>query len=192
MDYSNYLNYYPGFPIAGVNFVDIIPLVRDKDVFRSLIKDLSKLVTTPNLVSPEARGFLFSTPILCNEESCVENIILMRKKGKLPYAEGDLIGVEITKEYGRDTIYFRLSDVAAGVHDDNCFHVSFFDDVLATGGTAKGIAEGLEAQKIVIDGKEYGIKVDEFVFLIELDNLNGAKGLKEIAPVKSLIHLRPE
>lgn len=186
--YEDLLKYYPGFPIEGVNFVDIIPLMQNKETFKSLIKDLGKLVDSPNVAAPEARGFLFAAPMLVSCENVV-NVIPMRKKGKLPYAEGDLVGVDITKEYGKDKIFFRLSDVAAGVPDGDTFNVTFFDDILATGGTAKGIAEGLEQHKVIVGDKEYKIKVTDFVFLAELDDLNGRAIIEDVAPVKSLIHI---
>ena len=186
--YEDLLKYYPGFPIEGVNFVDIIPLMQDKETFKSLIKDLGKLIGSPNVAAPEARGFLFAAPMLVSFDNVV-NVIPMRKKGKLPYTEGDLVGVDITKEYGKDKIFFRLSDVAAGVPEGDTFNVTFFDDILATGGTAKGIAEGLEQHKVVIGEKEYGIKVTDFVFLAELDDLNGRALIEDVAPVKSLIHI---
>ncbi len=186
--YEDLLKYYPGFPIEGVNFVDIIPLMQNKETFKSLIKDLGKLIGSPNVAAPEARGFLFAAPMLVSCDNVV-NVIPMRKKGKLPYTEGDLVGVDITKEYGKDKIFFRLSDVAAGVPEGDTFNVTFFDDILATGGTAKGIAEGLEQHKVVIGEKEYGIKVTDFVFLAELDDLNGRALIEDVAPVKSLIHI---
>ena len=34
MDYSKYIKFYPDFPIKGVNFVDIIPFIQDKELFR--------------------------------------------------------------------------------------------------------------------------------------------------------------
>ena len=186
--YEDLLKYYPGFPIEGVNFVDIIPLMQDKETFKSLIKDLGKLIGSPNVAAPEARGFLFFFFFLVSCDNVV-NVIPMRKKGKLPYTEGDLVGVDITKEYGKDKIFFRLSDVAAGVPEGDTFNVTFFDDILATGGTAKGIAEGLEQHKVIIGEKEYGIKVTDFVFLAELDDLNGRALIEDVAPVKSLIHI---
>lgn len=186
--YQDYLKFYPGFPIEGVNFVDIIPLMQDKALFKSLIQDLGKLVESPNVVAPEARGFLFAAPMLVSCDN-VTNVIPMRKKGKLPHAEGDLVAVDIVKEYGKDQIFFRLSDIAAGEPEGDTFYVTFFDDVLATGGTARGIAEGLEQNVVVKDGRQYRIKVTDFVFLVELDDLKGRDQIADIAPVKSLIHL---
>ncbi|MBO4340918.1 MAG: hypothetical protein J5835_05770 [Bacteroidales bacterium] len=188
MDYTKCLKFYPDFPIPGVNFVDIIPFVQNKEVFRSLVKDLGRLSDSPNIVAPEARGFLFAAPMLTECEK-VQNIIPFRKKGKLPHSEGDLVGIDITKEYGRDQIFFRLSDIAAGKAEDGVFKVTFFDDILATGGTARGIAEGLEKQKVFVDGKDYGIKVTDFVFLVEIEGLGGREAIEAIAPVKSLMRV---
>ena len=188
MEYKDYLKFYPGFPIPGVNFVDIIPLMQDKAVFGSLVRDLGALCSSPNIAAPEARGFLFAAPMLICCDN-VSNVIPMRKKGKLPFKEGDLVGVDITKEYGKDQIYFRLTDVAAGKPEGDVFNVTFLDDVLATGGTALGIAEGLQQHRVLLNGKEYGIRITDFVFLVELDDLKGRDLLTPIAPVKSLIHL---
>lgn len=185
MDYKPYLKYYPNFPKKGVNFVDIIPLIQDKALFRQLVDDLMDLCDTPNIAAPEARGFLFATPMLYAQK--VENVITLRKKGKLPFSEGDLMQVEIMKEYGPDHIYFRRSDIAASKPTGDTIEITFFDDILATGGTAMGIARGLESHKVLVDGKEYGIKVTDFVFLVEIEGLGGRELLEGIAPVKALI-----
>ena len=169
MDYKKALKFYPDFPIKGVNFVDIIPLLQDKEVFRSLTRDLGALCGAPNIAAPEARGFLFAAPMLYG---C------------------DLVQVEIMKEYGPDHVYFRRSDLAASRRSaDGLVELTFFDDILATGGTARGLAEGLERQEVVIDGTPCRVKVKDFVFLVEIDDLPGRRRLEDIAPVKSLIHV---
>jgi len=188
MDYKDYVKFYPDFPIKGVNFVDIIPLMQDKEVFRTLVDELASLCTAPNVAAPEARGFLFAAPMLY-APGRVQNVIPLRKKGKLPFSEGDLMQVQIMKEYGPDHVYFRRSDLEAGVPENGALEITFFDDILATGGTARGLAQGLNAQTVTIDGKEYPVKVKEFVFLCEIDDLPGRKRLEDIAPVKSLMHV---
>ena len=188
MDYLSHLSFYKDFPVPGINFVDIIPLMQDKALFRQITADLGALCAAPTVATPEARGFLFAAPLLTGCEH-IASVIPLRKKGKLPYREGDLVGVEITKEYGTDHLYYRLSDVAAGRRDGNVFHVTFFDDILATGGTALGAARSLEAQTLVVDGEPCRVKVDDFVFLVELDELKGREVLEQMAPVKSLIHV---
>jgi adenine/guanine phosphoribosyltransferase-like PRPP-binding protein len=61
--------------------------------------------------------------------------------------------------------------------------------VLATGGTAEDLAKSLEAQKIVVNGKEYGVKVKEFVFIVEIADLKGKERLESIAPVRSITEI---
>lgn len=187
MDYRPYLKYYPNFPKKGVNFVDIIPLIQNKELFRHLVDDLVAMCETPNIAAPEARGFLFATPMLYAQK--VENVITLRKKGKLPFSEGDLMQVEIMKEYGPDHIYFRRSDIAASKPSGDTIELTFFDDILATGGTARGIADKLNSMKIEVEGKEYKVKVKDFVFLVEIDDLPGRSRLEDLGPVKSLIHV---
>lgn len=185
---KNTLKFYKDFPKEGIMFVDIIPFLQDKKVFAQLTDELGKLVTAPNIAAPEARGFLFTAPLLISKPE-VENIIPIRKSGKLPFAEGDLQEISIMKEYGADHLYYRLSDIVAGKAEDGKIYISIIDDVLATGGTAEGIAQSLQGRKVTKDGIEYEVVISEFIFLVELDFLNGAERLEKIAPVKSLIHL---
>lgn len=179
------LKYYKDFPKEGIVFVDIIPYLQRKDVFTKLMAKIGEACTTANIVAPEARGFLFAAPLLCTSER-VKNIIPVRKSGKLPFAEGDLREVLIEKEYGCDKLYYRLSDIAEGEPVDDCFEVTILDDVLATGGTAEGLAASLNALRIEHNGKEYGVRVKEFVFIVEIGDLGGAKRLERIAPVHSI------
>ena len=182
------LNFYKDFPKEGINFIDIMPFLYSKEVFREVISELDALVQTPNLAVPEARGFLFGTPLLMTD-GAVGNVIPVRKSGKLPFSEGDLVGVEIMKEYGADKLFYRKSDVAAGKASGNVIEVTILDDILATGGTAEALAQSLMETPVVKDGVEYKVVVKKFVFLVEIDDLHGADRLEKIAPVASLIHL---
>ena len=182
------LKFYKDFPKEGIVFVDIIPWLQDKKIFNQIIDEIGARLSAPNIAAPEARGFLFSAPLMVAKEE-VQTIIPIRKSGKLPYNEGDLCDVEIEKEYGSDHLFYRLSDIAAAKAEGDEIHISIIDDLLATGGTAEGVAKSMMAQKIVKDGKEYKVVIDEFIFLVELDFLNGAERLEKIAPVKSIVHL---
>ena len=184
----NTLQFYQDFPKEGIKFVDIIPLLQDKAVYKRLIDQLTQLTTAANVVAPEARGFLFASPLLITSEK-VQNIVPIRKSGKLPFNEGDLIEVLIEKEYGFDKLYYRLSDIAAGKPEGDHFEVTLFDDVLATGGTAEGLARSMESQRIVVDGKEYGVKIKEFIFLVHLEELGGKARLEQYAPVHTLMDI---
>ena len=182
------LKFYKDFPKEGIVFVDIIPWLQDKKIFSQIIDEIGARLSAPNIAAPEARGFLFSAPLMVAKQE-VQSIIPIRKSGKLPYNEGDLCDVEIEKEYGSDHLFYRLSDIAAAKADGDEIHISILDDLLATGGTAEGVAKSMMEQKIVKDGKVYKVVIDEFIFLVELDFLKGAERLEKIAPVKSIVHL---
>ena len=113
----------------------------------------------------------------------------MRKSGKLPFNDGDLVEVKVQKEYGFDQLYYRLSDISAGVPTGDTFEVTILDDVLATGGTAEGVARSLEQLTIERDGKSYKVKIKEFVFLVGIPEIGGQERLEKIAPVTVLMNI---
>ena len=180
------IKFYPDWPKEGVNFVDLLPLLSDAQIFSVIIEELGKHVTTPNIAAPEARGFLFAAPLLVTD-SKTHTLITFRKNGKLPAREGDLQKVSIVKEYGEDSLYFRKSDLENSLVTNGVVEVTILDDILATGGTSVKMAQHLEALTVVKDGVEYPVKVKEFVFLADLSFLHGKELLEEIAPVYSLI-----
>ena len=191
MNYKDIINHYPDFPKPGIDFIDIIPFLSNKEAFNELIADIDRNVHCPNVATVEARGFFFAAPLL-TQSKLVQNIIPIRKKSKLPYTEGDLHELEIMKEYGSDHVFYRLSDIAAGKPEGNTFYLTLFDDILATGGTACGIAEALNKEVVCVDGKEYKVKVREFVFLVEFPDLYDHARIEAIAPVKSFIQIEGE
>jgi len=188
MNYKDVINHYPDFPKPGIDFIDIIPFLSNKEAFKQIVSDIDANVHCPNVVTVEARGFLFAAPLLA-QSKLVQNIVPIRKKGKLPFAEGDLRGVDIVKEYGADKVYYRLSDIAAGKPEGDTIYLTFLDDILATGGTAIGIANALNSEKIHIDDKEYSVKVKEFIFLVEFPDLYDHALIESIAPVKSFLRI---
>ncbi len=191
INYSDIINHYPDFPKPGIDFIDILPFLSNKEAFKQLIADIDAHTHCPNVATVEARGFLFAAPLL-TQSKLIEHIIPIRKKGKLPYAEGDLHDVEIMKEYGADHVYYRLSDIAAGKPEGDTFYLTFFDDILATGGTACGIAEALNREVIHLDGKEYKVRVKEFLFIVEFPDLYDHDLINSIAPVHSFIKIHGE
>ena len=182
--FEDVIKHYPDFPKPGIDFIDVLPFMHNKEAFSQAVKEIDCLTTTPNVATVEARGFLFSAPLLTGSDH-VQTIVPVRKKGKLPHAEGDLVRVEIEKEYGSDEVFYRRSDLEACVSSDDTIELTLLDDLLATGGTALGIAKSLNGE--VINGKRVVIK--EFLFLVELPTLGGRKILEGIAPVHSLMSL---
>ena len=184
MNYLDIINHYPDFPKEGIDFIDILPFLQNKEAFNQLIADIDAHTHYPNVATVEARGFLFAAPLLTQSKQ-VQSVIPIRKKGKLPYNEGDLHDVAIQKEYGSDHVYYRLSDISAGVPEGDTFNITFFDDILATGGTAVGIAEALNRETVTLNGREYKVKVKEFLFLVEFPDLYDHDRINAIAPVHS-------
>lgn len=182
--FEEVIKHYPDFPKEGIDFIDVLPFLQDKKVFAEAIREIDRLCTAPNVATVEARGFLFSAPLLTVSDH-VEAIIPIRKKGKLPFAEGDLVKVKIEKEYGSDEVFYRRSDFAVARANGDFIDVTILDDLLATGGTVKGIVDSLQQQ--VIEGRR--IRIKEIIFLVELPDLNGRKVLEGIAPVHSLMQL---
>lgn len=183
------LKFYKNFPKEGVNFIDIIPFLQSRGAFSKVVDALNKFTTAPNVAAPEARAFLFASPLLMKEGSSVENVIPLRKSGKLPFNDGDLIEVCIEKEYGFDKLYYRLSDIAAGVPTGDTFEITVLDDVLATGGTAEGVARSLQSLTIYKAGKPYKVRIKEFVFLVGIPEIGGRERLEKIAPVTTLMDI---
>ncbi|KWW31222.1 MAG: adenine phosphoribosyltransferase [bacterium P3] len=180
--YEHIIKHYTDFPKPGIDFIDILPFLHDKTAFRDAVCRLDTLCTAPNVATVEARGFLFAAPLLVQSEH-IQTLVPVRKKGKLPYAEGDLHSVSIEKEYGRDEVYYRLSDLAACRPEDGVVELTLLDDLLATGGTALGIAQALNRE--TVNGCRVHVK--EFLFLVELTDLQGRAQLEQLAPVRSLM-----
>lgn len=182
--FENVIKHYPDFPKPGIDFIDVLPFLQDKEAFAAAVAEIDRLSTAPNVATVEARGFLFAAPLLSVSDH-VKTIVPFRKKGKLPHAEGDLVRVEIMKEYGSDELFYRLSDFAACEANGDYVDVTLFDDLLATGGTVKGIVDSLQQQ--TIEGRR--IRIKEFIFLVELPALGGRRILEPVAPVHSLLSL---
>ena len=182
--FEEVIKHYPDFPKPGIDFIDVLPFLQDKKAFAEAIREIDRCCTAPNVATVEARGFLFAAPLLSVSDH-VQTIVPIRKKGKLPHAEGDIQRVCIEKEYGSDEVFYRRSDLAACTVKGDTIELTLLDDLLATGGTALGIAKALNGE--VIDGRRVVVK--EFVFLVELPALGGRKLLEAVAPVHSLMSL---
>ena len=62
--YKDYIIEVPNFPIKGVNFKDISPLLSDHRTFRSAVADMGRLVKNPDYwVGIDSRGYLFSSAL---------------------------------------------------------------------------------------------------------------------------------
>lgn len=122
----------PDFPKPGIIFKDITPVLKHPAAFRFIIRRLAKHfrpLQPTVIVSMEARGFLLGAA-LAYELGC--GFVPVRKKGKLPYKTR---AIAYALEYGTDTL-----EMHADALDANDV-VVIIDDVLATGGTARAVAD---------------------------------------------------
>lgn len=161
MNLKDYIETIPDFPKKGIMFRDITPLINNGDAFNEVINkfaDFAKKAGATVIAGPEARGFLFGTPV-----SAKLNIgyVPVRKPGKLPRKT---ISFDYDLEYGKNTLC---------VHEDafkKGDKVLIIDDLLATGGTA------LASCKLV---EKCGAEVVGLCFVIDLVDLKGRELLKD-------------
>lgn len=151
----------PDFPIKGILFKDITPILADSRLFRIAVDsfaDRHKDKKIDAVVGIDARGFIFAGAVAYK---LGVGFVPVRKKGKLPYKT---VVTSYTLEYGSETSEMHIDALKKG---DN---VIIVDDLLATGGTA------MAAATLV---KQLGANIAEIDFLIELSFLKGRERLKE-------------
>jgi adenine phosphoribosyltransferase len=158
----------PDWPVPGVTFRDITPLLADPAGLASVVAGiragLSGIgVGDIDLVAGvEARGFVLGAPLAL---AMGVGFVPVRKQGKLP---GDVHVETYDLEYGTATLELQVGAVASG------HRVLLVDDVLATGGTAVASVSLLRAA---------GAEVVAFAVLLELVGLGGRERLANLEVV---------
>ncbi|MGI8543630.1 MAG: adenine phosphoribosyltransferase [Aridibacter sp.] len=145
----------PDFPKEGINFYDITTLLQDADGFKQTIDALVEQVKDEKIdtvIGIESRGFIFGTPVAYQLGA---GFIPVRKPNKLPWEK---VSVSYDLEYGQDTLEMHRDAVGDG------HNVLIVDDLLATGGTARAVADLV---------KKVGGNIVKMLFVIELDFLGG-------------------
>ena len=130
------------FPIEGIEFIDINPLVIQKETFNEIINKFVEEIKDKNvdyIVAPEARGFLFGSAVA---NKLKIGFIPVRKKGKMPPTTVEK-EFDYEKEYGKDTL--ELPKLVNEGYKDKNFHI--IDDIYATGNTSQAIKKAIEELK---------------------------------------------
>jgi adenine phosphoribosyltransferase len=151
------------FPVPGIIFKDITPVLADGRLFAELIGhyvDRYRGQGITQIVGIESRGFLLGAPVAA---ALGVGLTLVRKPGKLPRQTRK---VTYDLEYGTDTLTMHADALTSADR------VVILDDVLATGGTASATAELVEST---------GAQLHEFGFLMELSFLPGRQKMGERA-----------
>tara|TARA_R100000278_G_scaffold112832_2_gene90770 strand:+ start:372 stop:869 length:498 start_codon:yes stop_codon:yes gene_type:complete len=151
--YKRLIKEVPDFPIKGVNFKDISPLLADQQMFLSAIADMGRLVKNPDYwVGVDSRGYLFASAIAIQFGG---GVVCARKEGKTP---GKFVSQTYDLEYGTATL-----ELQPGNGD-----VVIVDDVLATGGTLQATNDLANKAgynvlgNIVLVDLEYVPRIDNF------------------------------
>jgi adenine phosphoribosyltransferase len=150
----------PDFPVAGIMFKDITPLLLDHEAVRFAVRQLADWARPRQVdyvVAAEARGFILGAALALELDA---GFVPARKPGKLP---SETVSAEYILEYGVDALEMHADAMAHGAR------VLIHDDLLATGGTARALAELVE---------ELGGNVVGFAFLVELRFLEGRRRLE--------------
>ena len=122
----------PDWPKPGVCFFDICSIIEHPEAFAWTVQQFNSLCRNNSveaIVSPDARGFLWGSPVAFSTGLPLH---LARKPGKLP---GDVVTQHYAFEYATASISMQASCPLEGRR------VLLLDDVLATGGTALAVVD---------------------------------------------------
>jgi adenine phosphoribosyltransferase len=159
VDLSAYIRDVPNFPVEGVIFKDITPLLRSPEAFSYAVDRLESYCRSKRpdvIVAIEARGYILAAPLALRMGVA---FVPARKPGKLPWKT---IREEYQLEYGLAVLEVHEDAIAAGQR------VVIVDDVIATGGT-------LNATRRLVE--RLGGTVEGIACLVELTFLNGRQAL---------------
>jgi adenine phosphoribosyltransferase len=160
-DLGAYIRDIPDFPKPGILFKDITPLLLDHEALSDAIEhlaDWARPLDVDYVVAAEARGFILGAAIA---RELGAGFVPARKPGKLPH---ETISAEYILEYGVDALEMHADALADGAR------VLLHDDLLATGGTARALAELIEGT---------GARIAGCAFLVELTFLGGRERLAD-------------
>lgn len=147
------------FPVPGVSFKDITPVLADGTLFPAVTGQMAALfggAGVTRVAAIESRGFVFGAPVA---QELRVGLVPVRKAGKLPYRT-ESVSYEL--EYGHATLEVHADAWGAGDR------VLVVDDVLATGGTALATCDLVERMGATVSG---------LVFLLSLRALGGEERL---------------
>jgi adenine phosphoribosyltransferase len=159
----------PDFPKAGILFYDITTLLEDPTGLKAVIDGLTSRHANEKIdkvIGVEARGFIFAPAVAYALNA---GFVPVRKPGKLPFKTKRM---EYALEYGTDALEIHIDAVKKGER------VLIVDDLLATGGTTRAVADLVQS---------FGAEVAGLGFVVELDFLRGREKLGEF-PIQSLVH----
>ena len=144
------------FPKEGIEFIDIMPLIIQKEIFNEIIEKFVQEIQDKQadyIVGPEARGLIIGAAV-ANKLGL--GFIPVRKTGKLPPSTVE-IKFEYEKEYGKDIL--ELPKLVNEEYTGKSFYI--VDDIYATGNTMKAIKQAIEDAGGIIKGQGVIMNIKE-------------------------------
>jgi len=144
------------FPKEGIEFIDIMPLIIQKETFCEIIEKFVNEIKDKQvdyIVGPEARGLIIGAAV-ANKLGL--GFIPVRKAGKLPPTTVET-KFEYEKEYGKDVL--ELPKLVNEEYKGKSFYI--VDDIYATGNTMKAIKNAIEEAGGIIKGEGVIMNIKE-------------------------------
>ena len=132
LDLKTYIRSIPDWPVPGVQFQDITPLLQSPQAFRRVVDALVRRYNgvdgepalRPDVIAGlDARGFILGAVVAY---ALGVGFVPIRKQGKLPFTT---VQESYALEYGCASVELHLDAVQQGDR------VLLMDDLIATGGT---------------------------------------------------------
>ena len=163
MDLKSFINDVPDFPIPGITFRDITPLLTNPEALDYVAQQFRDLLSGDEIeivAGIEARGFIIAMLLASKFQ---KGFLPIRKAGKLP---PPVMKHDYVLEYGTSAIEMRAGEG----------RILIVDDVLATGGTLEAAIKLSTA---------CGYDVREVAVLINLTALNSMTF--QDRPIRSIV-----
>jgi adenine phosphoribosyltransferase len=151
----------PDWPKKGILFYDVTTLLKKPRCFEQTVDALTDPYRDKQVdmvLGIEARGFIFAPPVAYALKA---GFVPVRKPGKLPAAT---FKASYELEYGTDCLEIHQDAIQPGQR------ILIVDDLIATGGTAKAVAELAEKMGAIVVG---------LAFVVELTFLHGRDKLSK-------------
>ena len=160
----------PDWPVPGVMFRDITPLLADPVIFALVIDQFVQRYRSapPNCIAGlDARGFIVGAALA---HALGVGFVPIRKRGKLPF---QTVAESYALEYGQAEVEMHVDAVQPGDR------IVLVDDLIATGGTMGA------GQRLLL---RLGADVIEGAAIIDLPDLQGSQRLRDAGlPVFTLV-----
>lgn len=155
------------FPQEGIEFIDIMPLIIQKDTFKEIVDRFVEEIRDKQveyIVGAEARGFIIGAAVASKLNI---GFVPVRKVGKLPPTTVEK-KFSYEKEYGKDKM--ELPKLVGEEYIGK--RIYMIDDIYATGNTMQAMKQAIEdvggivvGQGVIMNIKELNDAEDVFSLL---------------------------